>query len=215
MSRNVTVDETNAMHLSKIKLIPTSYRMKERVLGNNQREGLRRRPFASKACTAPVVLELKPGAQVMLLRNIDVKHGLCNGARGVVDNIDRKTGYPMVFFSNGMHMQIKEEIWSYNSKDFSMKKYLKTGKSPGWCVILEQIPLRLAYAITIHKSQGCTIDPVVVNFNRMFANAQVYVALSRARSLAGLGIRNFNPDKLGLNKKVVEFYKRIEEKNQD
>ena len=69
-----------------------------------------------------------------------------------------------------------------------------------------QYPLRLAYAITIHKSQGQSLDYVEVDLSGCFADGQAYVALSRARSFAGLRLRNFSPSKIKTNKYCYDFY---------
>ena len=74
---------------------------------------------------------------------------------------------------------------------------------------MTQFPLRLAYAITIHKSQGMTLENVVVDCNKIFEEGQTYVALSRVKNLNGLYLRGFSLDKIKVNSKVVEFYKNL------
>ena len=70
-----------------------------------------------------------------------------------------------------------------------------------------QYPLKLAYGITIHKSQGMTLENVVVDCNRIFEEGQAYVALSRVKKLEGLYLKGFSADKIKANQKVVDFYK--------
>lgn len=71
-----------------------------------------------------------------------------------------------------------------------------------------QVPLRLAWAITVHKSQGCSLDLAIVNLQYCFAPGQAYVALSRVRSLEGLEVRNFNPSCVKVDPMVKHFYER-------
>ena len=71
----------------------------------------------------------------------------------------------------------------------------------------------LAYAVSIHKSQGMTFDKVFVDFKRIFTFGQAYVALSRVKTLKGLFIDNFNPNKIKANPEVISFYKEINEKS--
>lgn len=73
----------------------------------------------------------------------------------------------------------------------------------------EQYPLRLAYGITIHKSQGMTLERLVVDCNRIFECGQAYVAMSRIKALDGLHLRSFNPNKVLVNEEVVNFYDSI------
>lgn len=75
----------------------------------------------------------------------------------------------------------------------------------------EQVPLILAYAISIHKSQGQTLQFAKVNLNHSFAQGQVYVALSRATSMETLQVLNFKKSAITVNRKVVDFYKKYEE----
>lgn len=72
-----------------------------------------------------------------------------------------------------------------------------------------QFPLRLAYAITIHKSQGMTLENVVVDCNRIFEQGPTYVALSRVKKLQGLYLKGFSLDKIKVNLEVVRFYKNL------
>ena len=78
-----------------------------------------------------------------------------------------------------------------------------------------QYPLRLAYGITVHKSQGMTFDRLVVNFNRIFDYGQAYVALSRTKTLEGLIIKGFDHNKIVANKEVVDFYRNLEQMNKE
>ena len=145
-----------------------------------------------KNCNAPETLQLCIGAQVMLLWNLDTEGGLVNGSRGVVTSfID---DIPMVKFLNGRELLIDYNIWEHEEQD---KKILR----------VIQIPLKLAYALTIHKSQGCSLDYSEIDLSNTFADGQAYVALSRVKNLEGLSIIEIDFDKIRANKKAVAFYK--------
>ena len=123
-------------------------------------------------------LVLRQGAQVMCVYNIDVSKGLVNGARGVVRRFDLKTGFPVVY-------------WKVLNRETIMEPILMQTRIPLFYV--KQIPLCQAWAITIHKSQGQTLDSVEVDIGQsVFVAGQAYVALSRVRSLDTLYISSFN-----------------------
>ncbi|XP_033330243.2 pif1 DNA helicase [Megalopta genalis] len=147
-----------------------------------------------KQLTIPGKLVLKVGAQVMLLKNINVSGGLVNGARGVVVNF--QNGAPVVQFKSGSPYHVKLQIWN-----------LKT--TSGSIVQRKQIPLNLAWAFSIHKSQGLTLDCVEMCLARVFDAGQSYVALSRAQSLQSLRILEFNSQQVWADSDVLVFYKRF------
>ncbi|KYN45018.1 ATP-dependent DNA helicase PIF1 [Trachymyrmex septentrionalis] len=142
----------------------------------------------------PSKLILKVGAQVMLMKNINVNSGLVNGARGVV--IDFKNDIPIVNLRSGTHYEAKMEKWA-----------IKT--SSGAVIHRKQIPLKLAWAFSIHKSQGLTLDCVEMCLSRVFDAGQSYVALSRAQSLQSLRVLDFNSQQVWANTAVLEFYKKF------
>ena len=142
----------------------------------------------------PSRLVLKVGAQVMLLKNINLSSGLVNGARGVVAKFDN--GFPVVHFRSGGHYHAKMETWS-----------IKTASSA--IIQRKQIPLKLAWAFSIHKSQGLTLDCVEMSLSRVFDAGQAYVALSRAQSLESLRVLDFNAKQVWANPIVLEFYKKF------
>ncbi|XP_072525236.1 ATP-dependent DNA helicase PIF1 [Salminus brasiliensis] len=143
------------------------------------------------------MLQLKVGAQVMLTKNLDVQRGLVNGARGVVvDFLLGSQGLPRVRFLCGAVEVIKRERWMF-----------KTGG--GLYLSRQQLPLKLAWAISIHKSQGMTLDCVEISLARVFESGQAYVALSRARSLEGLRVMDFDPRVVQANQDVLQFYKKL------
>jgi ATP-dependent DNA helicase PIF1 len=149
------------------------------------------------ACPAPRTLRLKEGAQVMLTRNLSSRQGLVNGARGVVEKFT-PSGLPVVKFARGGEsMTIGRERYS-----------IRQGGQDA--AVRSQIPLQLAWAVTVHKSQGLTLDRVEVSLDRAFEAGMAYVALSRARNLEGLRIvGSIASAALRADPKVVAFYSKL------
>lgn len=137
-------------------------------------------------------LELCEGCQVMLVYNKDQEAGLVNGSRGVVVGFREGDGVPIVQFLHGDPVPVEAHEWQSN--DAPALKRL-------------QIPLRVAYAVTIHKSQGATLDCALVDIgSSTFECGQAYVALSRVRDLESLYVWNFNPARVRADPRVVAFY---------
>ena len=147
-----------------------------------------------KNCKAFTELFLKKGCRVMLMINLDFEKGLINGSCGEIINLDDTS--ITVKFDNGIVEDVKVHKFEYYYNDILTAS-------------MTQFPLRLAYAITIHKSQGMTLENVVVDCNKIFEEGQTYVALSRVKNLNGLYLRGFSLDKIKVNSKVVEFYKNL------
>lgn len=147
-----------------------------------------------KYCTAPEVLQLCEGAQVMLLKNLDLQNGLANGSRGVI------TGFvgemPVVRFLNGEERVIDYNVWEIEENE---KKILRA----------QQIPLKVAFAITVHKSQGSSLDYAEIDLSEIFEYGQAYVALSRVKSLQGLSIINIDYECLQAHPRAVEYYNHL------
>ncbi len=141
-------------------------------------------------------LELKVGAQVMLVKNRSVTGGLVNGARGLVVAFSPKTSLPVVRFLGGREEEVGHERWAVRSS--------ATGVATR-----KQLPLRLAWAFSVHKSQGMTLDYVRVSLSRVFEYGQAYVALSRAKSLEGLTVENFDRKCIAADPRVIQFYSKI------
>lgn len=145
-------------------------------------------------------LSLKKGAIVMCLANLDTDAGVCNGSQGIVVDFEvnaKNKKCPRVKFLNGVVMTIQPRVYQH-------------GDYPKFGVV--QIPLRLAWAFTIHKSQGVTLDIAEIDIgSSIFEFGQTYVALSRIRSLSGLYLSSFNPRKIKTNPTVSTFYKTIPE----
>ena len=156
----------------------------------------------NESCQAPEKLMIKVGAQVMLVKNIDPKGGLSNGSRGVVVNIvtvghAKEVVSIHVKFMNG-------RIFDCTPAEFEQR-------TPNGFVLAKrsQFPLILAFAWSIHKSQGQTLDKVSIDLGSCFGDAMAYVALSRARNIKGLQVINFNPSCVKQSPIVKEFYERL------
>jgi ATP-dependent DNA helicase PIF1 len=138
-----------------------------------------------------------------MLKNSFAKEGVINGSIGIVRSFDSKKGYPVVEFSNGALLTITPDEWC-------VEKFNENTAQVEVEAMMIQIPLTLAWAITVHKSQGMTLEKIKCSLGGAFAAGQVYVALSRVKSLEGLFIESFNINNVKANRKVVEFYKSID-----
>jgi len=142
-------------------------------------------------------LELRTGAQVMLIYNMDQEQGLVNGSRGIVEGFTPTTpALPLVLFK-GQSSAIPIDIKTWESEDLDGLKR-------------SQLPLILAYAVTIHKCQGATLDSALIDIGaRTFERGQAYVALSRVKSLESLYIHDLDPDAFLTHEKVIQFYRTL------
>ncbi len=145
---------------------------------------------------------LTVGAQVMLIFNKDQDIGLVNGSRGVITRFipdaDRTEHIPVVLFKNGVETPIGRHTWEMDTL-------------PGVC--RSQIPLRLAYACTIHKSQGASLDCALIDIGAsVWEYGQAYVALSRVRSLDGLYVFAFDKRAVKAHPVVKAYYKQLSTK---
>lgn len=160
----------------------------------NSHEKERIKGIINKSCMASEKLILAVGAQVMLIMNMKLR-GLVNGSRGVVVGFGE---CPVVKFLNGISFEVVAAEWEIkvSNENFAYRK---------------QIPLILAYASTVHKVQGATLDYVEVDLgDDMFSEGQFYTALSRVRTLDGLFITSLDFSKVLCNKKVSKFYRDLE-----
>jgi len=148
-------------------------------------------------------LRLCKGAQVMLNKNINVKRRLVNGARGVVIGFGNN-GYPRVRWLN-----CKKDDLSGKNADWPVVGPVKFTVRDGDGQVYQrsQLPLNLAWAVSIHKSQGMTLDFAELSLSKTFEDGQAYVALSRITSLKGLKIKGvIRSDIIKANKKAVKYY---------
>lgn len=142
-------------------------------------------------------MKLKVGAQVMSIINIQSDRGLdvCNGSQGIITGFCAVSGCPQVKFNNGIEMIMTRNVWA-------------SDKIPG--IGVSQVPLILAWALTIHKSQGATLDAAEIDVGSgIFECGQTYVALSRVKSLDGLYLTSFDASKIRINRKVKDFYDNL------
>jgi len=149
-----------------------------------------------KSVLTPEILELKIGAEVMFVAN-NFAAGYANGSRGRV--VDFQDGIPVVKLQTGRkHIKVEKHVWRYE----------EDGKERA---TVAQLPLRLAWAITIHKSQGMSLDAALIDLSKAFTYGMGYVALSRVRSIDGLFISGINNMALRLHPEIFLFDKRMRE----
>ncbi len=171
LTTNADVDAINLQHLDQINAKAHAYQMQ--TSGSKKYiEQLKR------SCLAPEVLQLKKGASVMCIKNATDKKYV-NGSLGVVEDFEDKTDYPIVKLNTGKKVTIRPDTWELVDGD---KKRAS----------LSQLPLRLAWAITVHKSQGMTLDAARIDLSRAFVEGMGYVALSRIRGMKHLILDGLN-----------------------
>ncbi|MDP1883802.1 MAG: PIF1 family DEAD/DEAH box helicase [Candidatus Moranbacteria bacterium] len=192
-THNANVDAINALELGKIKGESKLFRMTEN--GNEYLVA-----SVKKGCLAPEKLALKKGAVVMFVKN-NFDRGYVNGTLGEVAGFDSK-GMPIVDTVSGKTIVATPEKWSIEENDESLAS-------------VSQIPLRLAWAITVHKSQGMTLDAVEMDLSKSFEYGMGYVALSRVRTLSGIKLLGINERALQVNPKVLALDKLLAESSQN
>jgi len=179
-THNLDVDSLNSAELEKLKDTMTEYRMQTK--GKDQIvEALK------KSCLAPERLYLKVGARVMCLKN-NFEKGYVNGTLGVVISCDGGSD-PVIRTVSGKRIVLERVSWKIEEDGRTIAE-------------LNQYPLRLAWAITVHKSQGMSLDAVEVDLSKSFEPGMGYVALSRVRTLNGLTL-------LGLNETALEVHEEV------
>jgi ATP-dependent DNA helicase PIF1 len=141
---------------------------------------------------------LKVGAQVMCIVNMDqeiTNNSIVNGSCGIIVEFHKDDGYPVILFRNGTTRKIGPHIWE--------SEHIKG-------IGIMQLPLILAWAITIHKAQGATLEQAEVDIGGgIFECGQTYVALSRVKDIDGLFLTGFDPNRIKVSKKVQKYYERF------
>lgn len=192
-THNVDVDSINEKELAKISGQEKVFEMNSRGKASFV-EGLK------KSCLSPERLVLKTGARVMFVKNSpDRKYA--NGTLGVIDGYS-PGGMPVVKIANGKKIEALPASWVIE-EDGKIKAEIT------------QIPLRLAWAITVHKSQGMSLDAAEIDLSRSFVAGMGYVALSRVRTFEGLKIVGIAPDALRVNADVLEIDKTFLRKSRE
>jgi len=191
-THNVDVDSLNEERLAEIDAEEISYVME--VQGDEWKCDAMK-----KSILAPEILKLKVGAEVMFVAN-NFSEGYVNGTRGKV--VKFRDNYPVVELVNGNTIQVVDHVW-------------KTYDERGEYVIasVTQLPLRLAWAITVHKSQGMTLDAAEVDLSRAFSPGMGYVALSRVKTLDGLYITGLGEQALLMDPNIHELDKILRKEN--
>ncbi len=180
-AHNVDVDRINQEELKQLPGTTLAYQMqgegKEVLI-----EALKRN------CLSPERLELKVGALVMFTKNNQLS-GYVNGTQGVVLSFNKETRLPIVKTRQGNIIEVAPVSWSMYEGEEELAS-------------VTQLPLRLAWAMTIHKSQGTSLDAAVIDLSKAFEYGQGYVALSRVRTLSGLHL-------IGMNQKATAIHPYI------
>ncbi|MDO8521695.1 MAG: PIF1 family DEAD/DEAH box helicase [bacterium] len=147
-----------------------------------------------RGCLSPETLSLKTGARVMFTKN-DVERRFVNGTLGIVTGFSKENGYPIVKTNSGRTFAAEPLEWHVEDGGRVLARIL-------------QIPLRLAWAITVHKSQGMSLDAAHMDLSQAFEYGQGYVALSRVRTLAGLSLS-------GLNERALQVHPEVAKRDRD
>ncbi|MEK7131753.1 MAG: PIF1 family DEAD/DEAH box helicase [Patescibacteria group bacterium] len=182
-THNLNVDRTNDAMLETFSGHPVTFTMSSKgspgLVATLQR-----------GCLSPYNLILKVGAKVMFTKN-NPKEGFVNGTLGTVEGFDSYVGLPIIRTHDGRKITVEKMDWSVDENGKSRAK-------------ISQLPLRLAWAITVHKSQGMSLDEAVVDLSEVFEFGQGYVALSRVRRLAGLHLLGWNERAFQVHPEVLK-----------
>lgn len=185
-THNLDVDRINFLELSKLT---TPLQIFEATTSGSKKnvENIFKRSIVTRE------LKLKEGALVVFIKNNYEKNYL-NGTLGVIKGFSKDSNYPIVEITSGREIIVKKDSWHLDND----------GKIVGE---INQIPLRLAWAITVHKSQGMTLDAAEMDLSKTFEAGQGYVALSRIKSIEGLKLMGLNKQALLVDENVLIFDK--------
>jgi ATP-dependent exoDNAse (exonuclease V) alpha subunit len=189
-THNIDVDAINNAELDKIDAPEYSYRM----TGSGEKKLVE---ALKKNCLAPQELVLKKGALVMFVKNKfrEEKTIYVNGTTGVVVDFN-EYGWPVVRLNSGEEIVVESDSWTIDNEHEVLAK-------------INQVPLRLAWAITVHKSQGMTLEAAEIDLSRSFGYGMGYVALSRLTSLEGLYLSGINDMAYKLDPKIFAYDKEL------
>ncbi|MDB5183964.1 MAG: putative helicase [Candidatus Saccharibacteria bacterium] len=191
---NVNVDRINQAKLDQLEGDELTY-AQSTTGGVNYVESLQR------SVLAPAALKLKEGALVMAVKNAaDRKY--VNGSLGIVKDFDVLTNYPIVEFRSGRTMTMVPDTWELRDGDKKRASIM-------------QIPLRLAWAITVHKSQGMTLDAARIDLSKAFVEGMGYVALSRVKNLNNLYLAGLNRMALRVSEDAMVINEQLLAKSEE
>ncbi|KQK26568.1 AAA family ATPase [Chryseobacterium aquaticum] len=189
-SHNKLADDINQQKLAEIKVDPSTFEAK--LFGE----------FKENQYPNEQFLELKIGAQVMFIRNdISGEKKYFNGKLGEISALDEKE-IKVVLDGSEREITVKREVWEQKKYSLDSEKNIKEEVLGSF----EQFPIKLAWAVTIHKSQGLTFDKVIIDAGKSFTAGQVYVALSRCRTLEGIVLKSkITPDVIFKDNRILQF----------
>ncbi|MGI9651382.1 helix-turn-helix domain-containing protein [Chryseobacterium sp. RLHN22] len=189
-SHNKMADDINQEKLKEIKVSPKTYEAK--LFGDFKENQFPNEQF----------LELKIGAQIMFIRNdITGEKKYFNGKLGEVSSLDENE-IKVILEGSEREITVKREVWEQKKYSLDTEKNIQEEVLGSF----EQFPIKLAWAVTIHKSQGLTFDKVIIDAGKSFTAGQVYVALSRCRTLEGIVLKSkITPDVIFKDNRILKF----------